>query len=100
MDGNRLREIPDDRPPNIPTQPAPPKAPPEDSLAMNILLLSLKTLSQKTLIAFGNLFTIFATLSVFCLYYTTLPNPSANQLIGLAFYALFILALHLIRSRP
>lgn len=96
---NRLREIPDDRPPNIPVQPTSPKAEPDNNFAMEFLLLGLKTLSQKTLIALGNLFTLFATLSVFCLYYTTLPNPSVNQLIGLAFYALFILALHLIRRK-
>lgn len=66
---------------------------------VQILLLALKALSQRAVIALAALSSVMLAGSVFALYWLVLPNPSVNQLIGLAMYALFILALHLVMQR-
>ena len=64
-----------------------------------MLTIALGALSQRALIALASMFSIVLAGTVFALFYITLPNPSIYQLIGLGMYALFILALHVIRSR-
>ena len=71
-----------------------------DSAALGVLLLSLKTLSQRTLVALGNLLTIASVASVWWLFNEALPaNPSVNQLIGLGLYGAFVLAVHRVAGR-
>lgn len=66
--------------------------------ALQVLLLTLKTLSQKTLVAIASLFTLATVVSAFWLFNNALPsNPSVNQLIGLALYGLFVLAIHWVK---
>ena len=70
-----------------------------DQLATDMILLGLKTLSQRTLCAISQSFTLCTTISAFVLWYRTLPNPTAEQLVGLALYATFLLALEVVRRR-
>jgi hypothetical protein len=109
MQGNRLRPIGDE----IPTffggeaEPVPPPAPPPprpnptlEQAATNILMLALRALSQRALVAIGNLFVLLTAASAWWLWMTTLPSPSIQQLVGLALYGVLILALnYLVLSR-
>ena len=72
---------------------------PMDSAAFEILLLSLKALSQRAIVALSNLFTLLTCASAFWLWYSVLPNPNAYQLVGVALYGMFILLLHMVRKR-
>lgn len=103
---NRLRPITDE----IPFPPAEAEnpvantiAPPESAVqnaATSILLTSLKALSQRTVVALGNLFVALAAGSAFWLWYVTLPSPSIQQLVGLGLYGMLMLALvHLVLRR-
>lgn len=102
---NRLRPIGDDMPasffdtPQGPGQihepPPPPQqvAPSVQNAATSILLLSLRALSQRTIVALGNLFVLLTAASAWLLWRDTLPQPSIPQLVGLALYGALILAL-------
>lgn len=76
-----------------------PAAKVDHALATQMLTIALTALSQRALIAIASLFSIVLASSCFVLWYMILPNPSVNQLVGLGMYALFILALHVIRYR-
>jgi hypothetical protein len=68
--------------------------------AVDILLLLLKPLSQKTIIALGNLFSLLTVVSVFWLSLAIIPkDPSTQQLVGLGGYAAFVIAVNIIVRR-
>jgi hypothetical protein len=72
----------------------------DSSKAVDILLLLLKPLSQKTLIALGSLFSLLTVVSVFWLCLVIIPNsPTTQQLIGLGGYAVFVIAVNIIVRR-
>ena len=92
---NRLRQVGPDV--DVPAETSGPSL---DSAALGVLLLSLKTPSQRTLVALGNLLTIASVASVWWLFNEALPaNPSVNQLVGLGLYAAFVLAVHRVTGR-
>lgn len=62
-----------------------------ESAGLSTLLLGLKTLSQRTLVALDNLFTLITVGSAFWLW-MSIPSPNTYQLIGLAMYGTFVLA--------
>lgn len=104
---NRLRPIPENEGLDFPAPPqavqfgpAPAPPPEEPVFATSILLTALKALSQRALIALGQLFVLAAAGSAFWLWLVTLPSPSIPQLVGLALYGLLMLALvHLVLRR-
>lgn len=61
--------------------------------ALQMVLLALKALSQRALIAATNLVTLIGLGTAFWLWLQVMPNPTMNQLAGLALYGLFILGL-------
>lgn len=68
--------------------------------AVDVLLLLLKPLSQKTIIALGNLFSLLTVASVFWLCLAIIPkDPSTQQLVGLGGYAAFVIAVNVIVRR-
>jgi hypothetical protein len=71
----------------------------ESGVAIQTLLLLLKTMSQRTLIAASNLFTLAAVGSVFWLWLQIIAQPSINQLIGGTIYGVLVLAYEFIRRR-
>jgi hypothetical protein len=81
-------------------QPSNPAPEGDSSKAVDILLLLLKPLSQKTLIALSNLFSLLTVISVFWLCLVIIPNsPTTQQLIGLCGYAVFVIAVNIIVRR-
>ena len=99
---NLLRQVGADRP--VELAPATAEAPVKgrtslDEAAATMILLGLKTLSQRAVVALSNLFTLLTLISAFILWQDTLPNPNAAQLVGLGLYGAFILLLHLVKGR-
>lgn len=97
----REREIDPPAPPP-PAPPAPP-APPTEVSKQNtaMLLLALRALSQRTLTALTNGFSLLLVMSVWALCWHVLsdPNPSSQQLVICGLYALFTLAVDIVRRR-
>jgi hypothetical protein len=58
---------------------------------LDLLLLSLKTLSQRTLAAIANLFTLVTMTGTWWLWYKT-PDPNPTQIVSLSIFAAFVLA--------
>jgi hypothetical protein len=69
------------------------------SALTSLLFVSLRALSQRAVIALGNLFMAASAASAWWLFYVTLPDPSPQKLIGLALYGGFILALNFMLRR-
>lgn len=101
---NRLRplsegEIPSEylgvpEPPGTGPTYQPPQQPRGEAVAASVLLTALRALSQRSLIAIGNLFTLTTAASAWWLWYVTMPTPSVLQLVGLTLYGVLILALN------
>ena len=68
------------------------------SIAPDVLLLALKALSQRALVAFSACFTLLTVASAFALWWRVMPDPTPFQLGGLGLYALFVLAVHMVRK--
>lgn len=70
--------------------------------ALALLLVALKTLSQKTILAMAALrrwlFRLLTAGSVFWLW-LSIPEPSPHQLVGLGMYAVFIIVVNGIEAR-
>lgn len=62
------------------------------------LLLALKALSQRFVIAVANLFTFVTVFGVWWLW-RSIPDPSPTQIMALSIYATFTLAVSIIVSR-
>lgn len=74
--------------------PAAPPAPQPQEKALSLLLLALRALSQRTIVAISQLAAVAALASVWWLFYEALPaNPSVHQLTGLGMYGAFVLTL-------
>lgn len=78
---------------------APPQQTQTASALTSLLFVSLRALSQRAIIALGNLFMAASAASAWWLFYVTLPDPSPQKLIGLALYGGFILALNFMLRR-
>ena len=70
-----------------------------ESALTSLLLLNLKTLSQKTLVALASMFSLITVASVFWLAMVIIHDPNVYQLVGLGGYALFVLAANVIVRR-
>jgi len=79
------------------TQPAPESE--KTGVDLRLLLLALRALSQRTLVAVSNLFTLAAMGSVCWVWSSVLPVPDTYKLTGAGCYSLFVLALEFIRRR-
>jgi hypothetical protein len=81
------------------TPPAPKDAAALESRLSGLIVTALKTLSQRTLVAISNTFSLILAGSAFMLWWRALPAPSVLQLVGLGMYSAFILALDFVRRR-
>ena len=72
---------------------------PKSDAGMAMLLLGLKTLSQRTLAAIAALFTLITVGSCFWLFFAIKQNPDTFQFVLAATYALFVLAANWIVRR-
>lgn len=93
---NRLRQVG----PDVEVAEGPPPPSTDDSAALGLLLLSLKTISQRAIANLRVALTIGSVASVWWLFNAALPtNPTVNQLIGLGLYGAFVLAVHRVSRR-
>lgn len=77
----------------------PPASPPVDNgVAIAMLTIGLKALSQRALTAATDLFTLLTVSAAFYLWYLT-PTPNDRQIISLTIYGLFTLAANWIVRR-
>lgn len=77
------------------TSPAPPV---DNGVAIAMLTIGLKALSQRALTAATDLFTLLTVSAAFYLWYLT-PTPNDRQIISLTIYGLFTLAANWIVRR-
>lgn len=83
-----------------PSTPAPKAKRSDRAAATSMLMLALKALSQRALVAASALVTAGAILSVWLLWFTVLPtSPTVQQLTGVGMYSVFILAIEWIRRK-
>lgn len=75
-----------------------PASQPKHDAGMAMLILGLKALSQRTLVAVSNLFTLATVASAFWLW-MSIRNPDPYQLVELAMYGVFVLAANWIVRR-
>lgn len=64
-----------------------------------LLIMSLRALSARAVVALSNLFMAASAGSAWWLWYVTMPQPSVPQLVGLTLYAGFVLALNYMLRR-
>lgn len=74
------------------------ESPTTERIAHDAILLALKTLSQKTIVALSNLFCLLTVGSAFVLWFHV-PDPNVFQIVSLGLYAVFILAANWIVRR-
>ena len=85
-------------------EPVPETDPPDggqvqSDAGMAMLMMGLKALSQRALIALSSLFSLLTAGSAFWLWFLT-PKPDIYQIVSLTIYALFVLtACWLVRMR-
>lgn len=66
----------------------------EQQVALQVIMLALKALSQRAVVALAALFTLLTVGSVFWLWLAALPTMGTNQIIGISLYSLFVLAIN------
>ena len=72
-------------------EPAPEKADTPPGIAVDLLALGLKTVSQRAITAITNLFTLVTMAGTWWLWYQT-PDPNSTQIVSLSIFAAFVLA--------
>lgn len=87
----------------VPDEPIPDNPPPAagriESAAMAALFLFLKTLSQRTLIALADLFTLITVALVFWLWWAIIAKPTIEQIAALTIFSVFVIGVNLIVRR-
>lgn len=92
-------EAMDETPPQQAPRPAPPPQPSRvEQAALSAIMLALKSLSQRALIAFAALANLAMVASVFWLF-LSIPDPNPHQLIWGGIYALFVFMLIALQYR-
>ena len=76
-----------------------PKTPVDNSVAIAMLTIGLKALSQRALTAATDLFTLITCAGAWWLWYLT-PSPTYQQIVHNSIFALFVLAANwIVRTR-
>ena len=76
----------------------PPEQTQSEKLGAQMLVMGLKALSQKAVVAAATLFTLSTIMSLFWLV-MTLPDPNTMQLVEIGMYGCFVLAANIIVRR-
>jgi hypothetical protein len=74
------------------------QAAPDNGVAIAMLTIGLKALSERALVAVSDLFTLLTVGSAFWLW-SSIPAPNDRQIIALSIYAAFVLAANYIVRR-
>jgi len=80
------------------TEPRPAPQSDPNAVAIAMITLGIKTLSQRALTAATDLFSIATVASAFWLW-STIPDPNEKQIVSLSIYALLVLAINVIVRR-
>jgi hypothetical protein len=78
--------------------PAPAPSNAAATAGMQMVLLGLKTLSQRLVIALADMFTLLTVASAFWLWLST-PDPNQHQIVSLGMYSVFVLLVNSIVRR-
>lgn len=70
-----------------------------DDAGLKMLLMGLRSLSQRSLVAIASLVDLMLLASAFVLWLKVIREPSPVQLVGIGGYALFILVAIWLRNR-
>jgi hypothetical protein len=101
---NRLKPVGEDEPVPDLIQAAPPRSvqPPSQNLdrITGMLMMALRALSQRTVIALASLVDLALAGSVFVLWLLVIAQPTQLQLVGLGMYGAFILICLWLRRSP
>jgi len=91
---SRLRQVAPDREfPEAGAAPAPASRVTLEAAGLQMILLGLKALGQRAVVALATIATAAGLASVWFLFWQALPaDPSVHQLVTLGMYALFVLA--------
>lgn len=93
----RAVEVPED---GAPVQAGDPStAAAQQQVATEMLFTALRALSQRTLVALANLFTLLTVASAFYLWVVALPNVSILQIVALSIYSIFVLLVNMYGRR-
>ena len=95
MAAPRFEIIEDNEAPQVPPQP---RQNPQNDPAFSALMLALKTMSQRTVIALSRLAALAMIGTVFWLF-MSIPNPSTNQIVWGGMYGVFILTTIFLMAR-
>lgn len=71
----------------------------QEQQATRALMLALAALGQRFVIALSNWFTAGTIAAAWWLWYSVLPTPTILQLVGCGMFAVFILAIEVIRRK-
>ena len=63
----------------------------QPGVGLDLLLIGLKTVSQRALAAIAQLFTLVTMAGTWWLWYK-IPDPNPNQIVSLSIFAAFVLA--------
>jgi hypothetical protein len=97
MRSTRLTAVEETDVPEI--APAPPPQPNLTHALTSLMFLSMKSLSQKSLVALAALTDLAIVSSAFVLWLMVIANPTQAQLVGVGLYGLFVLAVIWWRGR-
>ena len=85
-------------PPTLSGSGATRQPPVDNTVAIAMLTVALKALSQRALVAASDLFTLITCIGAWYLWYS-IPEPNDRQIAALTIYALFTLAANYIVRR-
>ncbi len=81
--------------------PSPPPESRADGIASEALVLALKALSQRALVALASLFSLLTVGAVFWLAMSVSANPSVYQIVTLGIFSAFVLVMNwIVLRRP
>ena len=83
-----------------PTAPSADSAPPQDAgVALDVVLLALKVLGQRTMAIATHAYPVLALGAAAAMWWRVMDAPTPYQLVGLGLFGVFLLAMQVLRSR-
>ena len=73
-------------------------APAEPSVTLDVILLALRVLGQRTMAIASHAYPVLALGAAFALWWRVMETPSPYQLVGLGLFGVFLLALQMLRK--
>ena len=71
----------------------------DKSLALDVILLALKVLGQRTMMIAAHAYPVLALGAAFALWWRVMDSPTPFQLTGLGLFGVFLLCMQILRGR-